>query len=74
MQDAFFPIAGVDALEEKFRLAAVPYQGYRYQANHAFANETARGATQLLPQTIYDESAAQAAWDRTFRFLGSALR
>ena len=74
LQDAFFPIAGVDALEEKLRVAAVTYQGHRYPANHAFANETARGATQLLPETIYDESASQAAWDRTFRFLGSALR
>jgi carboxymethylenebutenolidase len=74
LQDAFFPIAGVDALEEKLRVAAVTYQGHRYQANHAFANETAQGTSQLLPETIYDERATQTAWDRTFRFLGSALR
>ncbi len=71
-QDGAFPIAGVDALEEKLRGAGVTYEGQRYLAQHAFANETAVGPHRL-PITQYDAAWAQIAWDRTFRFFGRHL-
>jgi len=71
-QDEFFAIAGVDALEAKFAEVGVRYEGHRYLAHHAFANETAQGAGRI-PQTQYDAAWAQQAWDRTMRFFGQAL-
>ena len=71
-QDAAFPIATVDALEEKLRAANVSYTGYRYLAQHGFANETAQGPRRL-PITKYDAAWAQTAWDRTFSFFGKHL-
>lgn len=71
-QDAAFAIAGVDALEEKLRAAGVRYEGHRYQAHHAFANETAQGPGRI-PITQYDAAWAQLAWDRTLRFFGQEL-
>jgi carboxymethylenebutenolidase len=71
-QDNPFPIAGVDALEEKLAAAGVVYQGHRYLAQHGFANETAQGPRRL-PITQYDAAWAQTAWDRTFAFFGRQL-
>ncbi len=71
-QDAAFPIATVDQLEEKLRAAKVSYTGYRYLAQHGFANETAQGPRRL-PITQYDAAWAQVAWDRTFSFFGTHL-
>lgn len=71
-QDNPFPIAGVDALEEKLRAAGVRYTGHRYLAQHGFANETAQGPHRL-PITQYDAAWAQIAWDRTLRFFGATL-
>jgi carboxymethylenebutenolidase len=71
-QDAAFAIADVDRLEEMLRSAGVPYEGHRYLAQHAFANETAVGPARL-PITQYDAAWAQIAWDRTFRFFGRHL-
>jgi carboxymethylenebutenolidase len=64
-EDAFFPIAGVDALEDKLRAAGVSHEVHRYRAKHAFGNETAIDA----PIPIrYDASAAALAWERTMAF------
>ncbi len=71
-QDAAFAIAGVDALEEKLKAAGVRYEGHRYQAHHAFANETAQGPGRIAI-TQYDAAWAQMAWDRSLRFLGRTL-
>ncbi len=71
-QDAPFPIAGVDALEDKLRAAQVRYQGHRYLAQHGFANETAVGPGRI-GVTQYDPVWAQRAWDRSFAFLGREL-
>ncbi|RZL28144.1 MAG: dienelactone hydrolase family protein [Rubrivivax sp.] len=71
-QDEFFPIDQVDALEAKLRQAGVAYEGHRYLARHAFANETAQGPGRIA-KTQYDAAWAQAAWDRTMRFLGRHL-
>ncbi len=71
-QDGAFPIASVDALEEKLRAAGIAYEGHRYLAQHGFANETAVGRGRI-PITQYDAAWAQMAWDRTLRFFGREL-
>ena len=71
-QDEFFPIASVDALQEKLLAAGVNFEFHRYLARHAFANETAVGPGRI-PATQYDPVWSQQAWDRTLRFLGRAL-
>ncbi len=71
-QDEFFAIAGVDALEAKFAEAGVAYEGHRYLAHHAFANETAQGPGRIA-KTQYDAAWAQQAWDRAMRFFGRHL-
>ena len=72
LQDVPFPIAGVDALEARFHAAGVNYQGYRYLAQHGFANETAVGPGRI-PITQYDPVWAQLAYDRSFSFFGRTL-
>ncbi|MFN3303944.1 MAG: dienelactone hydrolase family protein [Roseateles sp.] len=71
-QDEFFKIADVDALEARLTEAGVAYEGHRYLAHHAFANETAQGPGRL-PQTQYDAAWAQLAWDRAMLFFGKTL-
>lgn len=71
-QDQAFAIGGVDALEAKLREAGVRYEGHRYLAQHAFANETAQGPGRIAV-TQYDAAWAQLAWDRTLRFFGRTL-
>lgn len=71
-QDGAFPIASVDGLEAKFNEANVCYEGFRYLAHHAFANETAQGRNRIA-MTQYDAAWAQIAWDRTMRFFGTTL-
>jgi len=71
--DVPFPIATVDALEDKLRAAKVSFEFHRYQAMHAFANETAVGANRL-PITEYNAEAAALAWGRTVAFFDKHLR
>ena len=71
-QDGAFPIENVDGLEAKFVQAKVRYEGHRYLAHHAFANENAQGRHRIA-LTQYDAAWAQMAWDRTMRFFGAAL-
>ena len=71
-QDTSFPIAGVDGLEAKFAEAGVRYEGHRYLAHHAFANEEAQGPGRIAG-TQYDAAWAQQAWDRAMRFFGRHL-
>jgi carboxymethylenebutenolidase len=71
-QDEFFKIDTVDALEDKLRVAATPFEFHRYLAHHAFANETAVGPGRI-PATQYDSVWAQQAWDRALRFFGRHL-
>lgn len=65
-EDAFFPIAMVDALEAKLRQAGVTHTIYRYHAQHAFANET--NVNKPIP-IEFDATAAAKAWERTLAFL-----
>ena len=69
-EDAFFPIAQVDALEQKLKAAGVKYTFHRYHAQHAFANETAVNSPIA---TKYDAQAAETAWQRTLAFLKQNL-
>lgn len=74
MHDAPFPIAGVDALEAKLGAAGVKYEFHRYDAQHAFFNETQVGEKKLLPVIEYHPAAAALAWQRTLEFFGRHLR
>ena len=67
IHDEFFPIAGVDQLEQKLTQAGVNYEFHRYDTKHAFANpkSDARGLAPLK----YNAEAAQLAWERTLDFL-----
>ena len=71
-EDTVFPIGQVDALEKKLRDAGVKFEFHRYQARHAFANETADSKN--LPYLKHDAAAAQLAWSRTMEFLGRQLK
>lgn len=71
-QDEAFPIAGVDALEEKLCGANVELEFHRYDAKHAFANEAADRKN--LPILKYDAQAAELAWKRTIAFLAKHLK
>jgi carboxymethylenebutenolidase len=65
LEDAFFPIAQVDALEKQLKQAGKPFEFFRYPAQHAFANET------LINPPIpakYDAPSAETAWRRTLDF------
>ena len=69
--DEAFAIGGVDELEQKLSDAGVVYTFHRYNAKHAFANETADAKN--LPFLKYDPRAAELAWRRTTEFLGKEL-
>jgi carboxymethylenebutenolidase len=69
--DDAFPIGKVDELEEMLGSAGVNFEFHRYQAKHAFANETADAKN--LPFLKYDPQAAELAWRRTMEFLKKHL-
>lgn len=69
--DEAFAIGGVDELEQKLRDAGVTYTFHRYNAKHAFANETAD--TKNLTFLKYDPTAAELAWERTMAFFDEQL-
>jgi carboxymethylenebutenolidase len=72
MQDQFFPIGKVDELEKKLRAANVKFEFHRYDAKHAFANETAD--SKGLPPLKHDPKAAEQAWKRTLDFFAKNLK
>lgn len=67
LRDEFFPIAGVDQLEEKLKQAGVNYEFHRYDTKHAFANPKAD--TRGLAPLKFSAEAAKLAWERTLNFL-----
>jgi len=71
-QDQFFPIGKVDELEKKLRAANVKFEFHRYDAKHAFANETAD--SKGLPPLKHDPKAAEQAWKRTLDFFSKNLK
>jgi carboxymethylenebutenolidase len=73
-QDEFFPIATVDELEKKLRAANVKFEFHRYDAPHAFANETAVGEKRPVKGAEYKREAAELAWRRTMEFFDRHLK
>ena len=71
-EDQAFAISGVDELEKKLREANVKFEFHRYNAKHAFANETAD--QKKLDMLKYDPKAAETAWQRTMDFLKKNLK
>ena len=71
-QDQFFPIGKVDELEKKLLAANVKFEFHRYDAKHAFANETAD--SKGLPPLKHDPKAAEQAWKRTLDFFAKNLK
>jgi carboxymethylenebutenolidase len=71
-RDEFFPIAKAQELEEKLRAAGVTVEFHRYDAKHAFANETAN--EKKLPPLEYNPQAAALAWKRTMEFFAKNLK
>jgi carboxymethylenebutenolidase len=70
--DEAFPIGKVDELEGKLRAANVGFEFHRYNAKHAFANETADSKN--LAMLKYDPNAAALAWRRTMDFFAKHLK
>ena len=71
-EDSAFPIAKVDELEKMLQKANVKFEFHRYNAKHAFANETADSKN--LPILKYDPKAAELAWRRTMEFFAKHLK
>jgi carboxymethylenebutenolidase len=74
LDDAYFPISQIDRLEEKLKSADVHYEGHRYNAKHAFANETLKDVPIAAVAAAYEPAAAEIAWNRTVTFLRQHLR
>lgn len=64
LEDEYFPLVMVDALEKRLMEAGVEHEFHRYDAHHAFGNET--GPT-------YDAAATALAWERSLEFLARHL-
>ena len=71
-EDAVFPIAKVADLEQKLTAAKVRFEFHRYNAKHAFANETADSMGMAIIK--YDPVAADLAWKRTMGFFAQQLK
>ena len=63
-QDDWCTPAAVDALEARLSGLSTPVELHRYDADHAFFNETV---------AAYDEAAAELSWQRTVAFLKEHL-
>jgi carboxymethylenebutenolidase len=73
-KDEFFPVSKVDELEKKLRDAKVKFEFHRYDARHAFANETAVGPKRPVQAAEHNAQAAAQAWQRTLDFLAKSLK
>jgi carboxymethylenebutenolidase len=71
IHDHYFPIAGVADLERKLDAAGVRYEFHRYDAQHAFANES---PPDPKIAARYDPKATDIAWKRTVAFFDKHLR
>lgn len=65
LEDTFFTPDAVDALELRLKEGNVPHEIYRYQAAHAFGNETG---------PYYNADASNLAWERSIEFLARHLK
>lgn len=69
--DDVFAIGGVDELEKKLTASSVPFEFFRYDAKHAFANEEADSKN--LAYLKHSAKAAELAWSRTMEFFKKHL-
>lgn len=65
LKDAIFTPEQVDALEARLKEGKVNHEIFRYDANHAFGNETG---------PYYDEKSAKLAWERSVDFFNKNLK
>jgi carboxymethylenebutenolidase len=65
LQDQFYNPPGVEALETRLKEGGVPYEFYRYDANHGFCNPKGLGH--------YSPENAEIAWKHTIGFFRRAL-
>src|SRR5260370_12621357 len=63
--DDWCTAAKVNELEAALKQSKSQFELYRYDAHHAFMNES-------RPE-VYDAQSAKLAWERTMKFLGKAL-
>jgi carboxymethylenebutenolidase len=66
IEDDWCNPTAVAAVERTFQAGSVPYELYRYEAQHAFFNEQ-------RPE-VYNPVAAETAWQRSLAFLNTHLR
>jgi carboxymethylenebutenolidase len=71
-KDEFFKIDTANELEKKLKAAGAKVEFHKYDAKHAFANETAN--EKKLPPLEYNPRAAEQAWKRTMDFFAKNLR
>jgi carboxymethylenebutenolidase len=71
LEDGFFKIEGVDAIESKLREAGVAFEFHRYDAKHGFFNTGEPGKGGL---GHYHREHAETAWRRTVEFFDRTLR
>jgi carboxymethylenebutenolidase len=64
-KDDFFTPQAVSAFEEGLKKARKPCEFFRYDADHAFANEQRA--------SVHDRQAAELAWGRAIDFLKKHL-
>lgn len=64
-KDESFTPAKVNDLEAALKQSSSKFELYRYDAHHAFMNETR--------PPVYDAASAKLAWDRTLMFLRKAM-
>jgi carboxymethylenebutenolidase len=65
-QDGWITPAKVNALEAALKESKSQFEIYRYDAQHAFMNETR--------QEVYDAASAKLAWERMMKFLGEVMK
>jgi carboxymethylenebutenolidase len=71
-EDGFFPYEGVTPLAAKLQAAGVSFEFHRYEALHAFANETMVGPDRP-PTNAFNPEAAALAWERSLAFFARTL-
>lgn len=71
-RDTAFPLDNIPKLEARLHQAHVAFEFHRYDAKHAFANETAD--SKKLEFLQYDPKSAELAWQRTMAFLSKHLQ
>jgi len=70
IDDGFFTIQGVEAIEQKLKAGNVPYEFHQYDAKHGFHNPSELGKSGL---GHYHPEHARTAWERMLAFFKKTL-